>query len=98
MQWFHMNTCVKTHRAGWKQNPPSTNSKLDRIEPMREAATTVYRPLVNATMERISSTTLPKVAFSSPPTVGPKRTAKSSVISPRMSAKGTSPMIFCSSN
>lgn len=66
------------------------------MDPTREEATTVYSPLVRATMDRMSSTTFPKVALSRPPTVGPNRTARSSVISPRISAKGISPMMFCS--
>ena len=74
---------------------PSTSNRLERMDPTRDEATTVYSPFVRATMDRISSTTFPKVAFSKPPTVGPKRTARSSVISPRMSASGISPMMFC---
>lgn len=42
-----------------------------------------------------SSTTLPKVALSSPPTVSPKRTARSSVTSPKNSASGMSARKFC---
>ena len=57
--------------------------------PMSEVATTVYRPFSRAAMLRMTSTTLPNVAFSRPPTASPKRSARSSVMSPRMSARGT---------
>jgi len=88
-------TLLRLHQANHQVSIPSTSSRLDRIDPTREEATTVYSPFVRATMDRISSTTFPKVAFSNPPTVGPKRTARSSVISPRMSASGISPTMFC---
>ena len=42
-----------------------------------------------------SSTTLPNVAFSRPPIVSPNRTARSSVTSPRNSARGMSARKFC---
>lgn len=63
--------------------------------PMSDMATTVYRPLLRAASDSTSSTTLPKVAFSSPPTVSPNRTARSSVTSPKINAKGTRATKFC---
>ena len=65
------------------------------MEPIKDMATTVYRPLERAAKLSTSSTTLPKVALSRPPTMSPKRTARSSVTSPRMRARGTSEMKFC---
>lgn len=41
------------------------------MEPTSDMATTVYSPRLRAAMARIISTTLPKVAFSSPPIVSP---------------------------
>ena len=65
------------------------------MEPIKDMATTVYRPLERAAKLSTSSTTLPNVALSRPPTMSPKRTARSSVTSPRMRARGTSEMKFC---
>ena len=65
------------------------------MDPISDMATTVYRPLVRAATDRMSSTTLPKVAFSRPPMTSPKRVARSSVTSPKTSAKGISATKFC---
>lgn len=50
---------------------------------------------VSATHDRMSSTTLPKVALTRPPMTSPERSARSSVTSPRMSARGMIPKKFC---
>lgn len=49
------------------------------MEPMREVATTVYSPFWRAAMDRIISTTLPNVAFSSPPMVSPNLSGRARV-------------------
>jgi hypothetical protein len=54
-----------------------TSSRLDRMEPSSEAATTVNRFLYSANRDTKISTTLPNVALISPPTTSPKRTARS---------------------
>ena len=58
--------------------------------PSKLVATTVYKPFCSAASASIISTTLPNVALSRPPTVSPKRTARSSVTSPSTSASGSS--------
>ena len=49
------------------QGAPSTRRVLERTEPMRLYSTTMYRPFMRATMDRMSSTALPNVTFSRPP-------------------------------
>ena len=61
----------------------------------RDSRTTENRPLLSAASDRMSSTTFPNVALSKPPTVSPKRSAKSSVTSPSIRAKGTRAKKFC---
>lgn len=65
------------------------------MEPMSDIETTVKRFFCRAAADRISSTTLPKVALSSPPMVSPNRRARSSVTSPSTSARGTNDRKFC---
>ena len=86
MTALEMISDVKWRRSA---DSPRTRRRLDRMEPAREEAMTMYSPLFSAATERMSSTTFPKVAFSRPPTVDPNRTAKSSVTSPKSNAKGT---------
>ena len=65
-----MHDISRQEAADWKEkakvlflflfwHPPRTSRRLERMEPMSEAATTEYSPLSRAAMERIISTTLP---------------------------------------
>lgn len=78
-----MQVCVRRSagvRAGrhaiapvdWTPTPtdsPSTSSRLESIEPSRLLATTSYSPARSAARLSMTSTTLPNVALSRPPTV-----------------------------
>lgn len=86
---------TSAQRQQHMQHSPSTSSRFDRIDPSRDVATTSYNPFCRAAIDKIISTTLPKVAFNRPPTVSPNRTARSSVTSPSSSARGTSARKFC---
>ncbi len=59
--------------------------------PVMDAFTRSTRPARSATSAMISSAALPKVAFSSPPMVGPVRWARCSVESPMNAASGSTP-------
>lgn len=74
---------------------PSTSSRLLRIDPTSEEATSVKRPFSSAATLSTISTTLPNVALIRPPMTSPKRRPRSSVTSPRMSARGISAAKFC---
>ena len=77
---------------------PRTRRRFERTEPRLERPATWLSslvPLVRATQEMMSSTTLPKVAFTRPPTTSPHRSARSSVTSPRIRARGMMPTKFC---
>ncbi len=74
----HINT--HTHNNTQQHLVPSTRSRFDRIDPINDMATTLYKPLFSAAIDNNNSTTLPKVALHKPPTMSPKRNAKSSVI------------------
>ncbi len=60
--------------------------------PVIEAFTRSTRPARSAISAMINSAALPKVAFSSPPTVGLVRCARCSVASPMNAASGSTPM------
>jgi hypothetical protein len=70
---------------------PSTSSELPMIEPAMEARTTSVRPAASAVKPMMISAALPKVALSSPPTLGPTRSVSASVAAPIRPASGTSP-------
>ena len=55
--------------------------------PVIDALTRSTRPARSATIAMISSAALPKVALSSPPTVGPVRSAICSVARPHQSGE-----------
>src|SRR5215211_148417 len=70
---------------------PSTNSTLPMIDPVREAFTTLVRPLDRAIPAMISSAAFPKVALSNPPRPSPTRAASASVARPIQPATGMIP-------
>src|SRR5205823_11383211 len=70
---------------------PSTSSTLPMIDPVREAFTTLVRPLERAMPAMISSAAFPKVALSNPPTPSPTRAASASVARPIQPATGMMP-------
>src|SRR5438093_11550112 len=70
---------------------PSTSSTLPMIDPVREAFTTLVRPLERATPAMISSAAFPKVALSNPPKPPPTRAASASVARPIQPATGMMP-------
>ena len=70
---------------------PSTSSTLPMIDPVREAFTTLVRPLERAMPAMISSAAFPKVALSNPPKPSPTRAASASVARPIQPATGMIP-------
>lgn len=70
---------------------PSTSNTLPMIDPVREAFTTLVRPLESAMPAMISSAAFPKVALSNPPKPSPTRTASASVARPIQPAIGMMP-------
>src|SRR6476659_9282221 len=70
---------------------PSTSSTLPMIDPVREAFTTLVRPLERAMPAMISSAAFPKVALSNPPRPSPTRAASASVARPIQPATGMMP-------
>src|SRR2546428_10278132 len=70
---------------------PSTSSTLPMIDPVREAFTTLVRPLERAMPAMISSAAFPKVALSNPPRPSPTRAASASVARPIQPAIGMIP-------
>lgn len=75
-------------RPPMKKEVPVTRSRLERTLPTSVMETMVKRPFRSAWMDRMISTTLPKVALRRPPTMSPKRDARSSVTSPSRRARG----------
>lgn len=67
---------------------PATKSRLPRIDPVSDALTTLFSPLLMAMTAMMSSAAFPNVALSSPPHVGPVRSASCSVASPMSRAIG----------
>lgn len=65
-----------------KKDNPATNNRFPKTEPVKEASTTPTSPAFKEKMEMINSTALPKVAFKSPPILGPMTIAKLSVALP----------------
>src|SRR5689334_15572790 len=79
----------------WRTPPttndaPSTSSVLPRIEPVIEAVATSSCPARMAKIVMISSAALPKVAFSTPPILGPLLSASCSVDMPTIQASVSS--------
>ena len=70
---------------------PSTSSTLPMIDPVREAFTTLVRPLESAMPAMMSSAAFPKVALSNPPRPSPTRAASASVARPIQPATGMMP-------
>ena len=70
---------------------PSTSNTLPIIDPVREAFTTLVRPLESAMPAMISSAAFPKVALSNPPKPSPTRAASASVARPIQPATGMMP-------
>src|SRR5262249_16972498 len=86
-----LKVCSLRRQPPTTMAPPATRSRFPRIEPVTDAFTTAFSPLVSAMTARISSAALPNVAFNRPPHVGPRRTARLSVASPISSARGITP-------
>mmetsp|Transcript_3549 Transcript_3549/g.10950 ORF Transcript_3549/g.10950 Transcript_3549/m.10950 type:complete len:228 (-) Transcript_3549:160-843(-) len=71
-----------------KKAQPSTNKRLERIEPNSETWTMRSSPALSAKKETISSVTLPNVAFKRPPRASEVCSASCSVTKLSRSAKG----------
>ena len=72
-----------------KNDAPSTSSVLPRIDPVIDAVATSSCPARMAKIVMISSAALPKVAFSTPPTLGPALAPSCSVATPTIQASAT---------
>jgi hypothetical protein len=73
---------------------PMTRRRLDRMEPSIDDCTTSISFFFRATILTMSSTALPKVAFSSPPNVSPSGMEISSVAKDNTAARGIMAMKF----
>jgi hypothetical protein len=71
-----------------RKHMPMTSNRLDKMDPSMDDCTTWIWPSLRATMLTISSTALPKVALSRPPSVSPSFTDISSVANERTAARG----------
>ena len=72
-----------------KKAIPSPKSRLPMIEPVSDDFTMLTRPAWSANEEMMISGALPRVAFSRPPSVGPRYRARISVASPISPTSGT---------
>lgn len=86
---YTLKLCLLYFSPPTKKERPPTNNKFPRTDPVNEANTTSISPARKAKIEIISSTAFPKVAFNSPPILGPDTIAKLSVALPIKAAKAT---------
>src|SRR6185312_5397261 len=85
-----LNDCRPFLRPPMKNDAPRTRSVLPRIDPVIEAVATSSWPARMAKIVMISSAALPKVAFSTPPTLGPLLSPSCSVATPTIHASVSS--------
>mmetsp|Transcript_64342 Transcript_64342/g.207309 ORF Transcript_64342/g.207309 Transcript_64342/m.207309 type:complete len:220 (+) Transcript_64342:990-1649(+) len=85
------NCCSERVRPPTKKDMPNTSNRLERMEPSKLFLTISNNPDLIALMVMIISTALPKVALSRPPMVSLRFSARCSVASPKIFARGTRP-------
>src|SRR3954452_13370373 len=84
-----LNDCRPFLSPPIKNDAPSTSSVLPRIDPVIDAVATSSCPARMANMVMISSAALPKVAFNTPPILGPALAPSCSVATPTIQASAT---------